>query len=84
MFGKLVIRWGRGKYYTEYDGHRESFEYEIVARDSACVVIRCYDNLTCEWTLRQIMFDGDRYWIPLGGSMCECFRRLRGSSRTKH
>jgi hypothetical protein len=77
MFGKLVIRWGRGKYHTEYDGHCESFDYEIVARDTTCVIIRCYDNLAREWRLRQITFDGDHYWIPLGGSMCECFRRVR-------
>src|SRR5262249_15094613 len=40
IFGKLVIRWGRGRHHTEMDGHHESAAYEVVARDASSVVVR--------------------------------------------
>ncbi len=77
LFGKLVIRWGRGKYHTELDGYRESTTYEMVASDSVSVVIRYRDGLGGEDQLRQIHFDGDYYWLALGGGLCEYFRRVK-------
>jgi hypothetical protein len=81
MFGKLVVRWGRGKYHTELEGHRESGGYEVVASDSVSVVVRYQDFLSGEDRLRQIHFDGDYYWIALGGGLCEYFRRIKRPRR---
>src|SRR5271165_2390862 len=54
MFGRLVVRWGRGKYYDDFDGHRKSYDYEVVARDAFSVVVRYYDSLMKKLRLRQI------------------------------
>lgn len=77
IFGKLVIRWGRGKSYSELDGRRSVTAYEIIASDSESVVIRYHDTLAGDDRLRQIHFDGDDYWIALCGGLCEYFRRVR-------
>jgi hypothetical protein len=79
LFGKLVIRWGHGKSYAELDGHRSVTAYEVVASDSRSVVIRYFDSLAGEDRLRQIHFDGEYYWIALGGGLCEYFRRMQVS-----
>jgi hypothetical protein len=76
LFGKLVVRWGRVKYYTDLDGFRSSARYEVVARDSTSVVVRYLDSEGGEGRLQQIHFEGDHYWIALGGGLCEYFRRV--------
>jgi hypothetical protein len=77
MFGKLIIRWGKGNYFTELDGHRDSFKYEVVAREMDSVVIRVQDSLLCQPQIRLITFEGDYYYISLGAHMSEYFRRVR-------
>lgn len=77
LFGKLVVKWGRGVCYTELVGHRESTRYDVVASDTASVVVRLRDELSGEDRLHHIHFDGDYYWVALsGGSICEFFRRV--------
>ncbi|MEO2087983.1 MAG: hypothetical protein ABGY75_00590 [Gemmataceae bacterium] len=77
LFGKLVVRWERGRYHSEIDGHRETVPYEVMAADSASVVIRFRDPYLGE-RLQQLFFDGDRYWVatPLAPGMVEYFRRV--------
>jgi len=77
IFGKLMVRWGKGRYYTEMDGRRDRFKYEVVARDSCSVVVRVHDALSSEPRLRQITFEGDYYWTSLGANMGEYFRRIQ-------
>jgi hypothetical protein len=77
LFGKLIIRWGRHKSYSELNGYRSTAPYEVVASDSRSVVIRYFDTLVEEDRLRQIHFDGDHYWIAVGGRFCEYFRRVK-------
>jgi hypothetical protein len=77
IFGKLVVRWGRGKYHTELAGLRESAEFEIVASDSRSVVVRYQDAFFEEARLQQIHFAGDWYFIALSGGLCEYFRRVK-------
>ena len=80
LFGKLVIRWGRGVYRTDCDEHRSVEKYTVIASDASSVVIKVRGPFGPEPELRQIFFDGDCYWIALGGGVCECFRRVpRGS-----
>jgi len=80
LFGKLVIRWGRGVYRTDCDGFRSAEKYTVVASDASSVVIKARGPLGPDPELRQIFFDGDYYWIALGGGVCEYFRRVpRGS-----
>jgi hypothetical protein len=80
LFGKLVIRWGRGVYRTDCDGLRSVEKYTVIASDASSVVIKVRGPLGPEPELRQIFFDGDCYWIALGGGVCEYFRRVpRGS-----
>ncbi len=62
-FGKLIVRYGRRKMYTEFEGRREAFDYELLAADSDTVVIRSFDPLYQEQRLWQIHFEGNRYWI---------------------
>jgi hypothetical protein len=73
LFGKFTVRWGRTKYYTELDGFRDSGNYEIVASDETSVVIRHTDFITGQSELKQIHFEGDYYWFPLGGNLTEWF-----------
>lgn len=76
MFGKLTVRWGRRKCYTDLDGYRDVSNYEVIARDSVSVVVRLPDFLSGEPRLHHIHFDGEYYWIPLSGGLCEFFRRV--------
>lgn len=81
LFGKLMITWKRGTLITEYDGDPfEARPYEVVARDSESVVIRCRDFLCdfpdAEDCLYQIHFDEEFYWIALGNGFCEYFRKI--------
>lgn len=75
LFGKFIIRWGRRKYYTQLGNYRDTSSYEVVDRDTHSVVIRCWCDIFKEYTLRQIQFEDDCYFIALGGGLCEYFRR---------
>jgi hypothetical protein len=44
MFGKLVIRYGKRQFYTEFEGSEDWTRYEVVASDDASVVIRVFDE----------------------------------------
>lgn len=76
LFGKFIIRWGRGKYYTQLGSYRDTFNYEVLGRDTDSVVIRYWCDIYEEYTLRQIHFEGDCYFVALGGGLCEYFRRV--------
>jgi hypothetical protein len=77
IFGKLEIHWRRGRCHTSLDGQSATLVYEVVASDALSVVVRYYDDLGGENRLQQINFDGDRYFITLGGGFCEFFRKIR-------
>ena len=80
MFGKLVIRYGPKRYYTDFNGRRDWGAYKVVATDSQSVVIRYHDTLSGEDRLTHIHFDGDFYWIAVAivnGTLREFFRRVR-------
>lgn len=77
LFGKLTVRWGRTKYYTELEGSRGSEHYEVVASDDTSVVIRHVDFITGLPELKQIHFEGDYYYFALDGHLSEWFRRIR-------
>ncbi|QEL16930.1 hypothetical protein [Limnoglobus roseus] len=77
LFGKLVIRWDRRTCHTDLDGFCQAVRYEVVASDAVSVVVRLREGLTGEERLQHIHFDGDHYWVALGGgSLCEFFRRV--------
>ena len=77
IFGKLVIRWGRRFVYTEYNGSKVKDPYEILAIDSASVVIRGFNEVLNESRLTQIFFEKDCYWFWIPGGMREFFRRVK-------
>ena len=80
LFGKLVIQWGRGVYRLDLDGVRSVEKYTVVASDESSVVVKTRGTLGPSPELKQIFFEGDFYWIALGGGLCECFKRVpRGS-----
>ncbi len=76
MFGKLVIRWGRGRCHTELDGYCDSVAYEVIARDTSSVVIHYRDCVTETDTIQHIHFEENYYWIAVSGSLIEWFRRV--------
>lgn len=83
LFGRLVMRWTRGKYYSDLDGFQDSGHYEILARDANSVVVQCWDSVpsrklqTVEPELSIIFFEGtDTYRLPLRNGFCECFKRI--------
>ncbi len=79
IFGKLIIRYGKTRYYSEYNGSSDSTRYEVVAKDSSSVVIREFHNnpiasypgatrdllldLFPPEKLVQIHFEDKWYWI---------------------
>ena len=78
IFGKLVIRWGRTKCYTEQEGHRDSQPYEIVATDENSVIVRSEDAAFGGEMLLQIYFVGkDHYYVSTRWGMIEWFRRVK-------
>ena len=77
LFGKLVIRWGKGFVYTEYNGSKYKDAYEIVAKDSVSVVVRAFSEVLNEERLTQIFFEKDHYWFWTPWGMREYFRRVR-------
>ena len=76
MFGKLVIRWGRGRCHTELDGYCDSDTYEVIARDTSSVVIRYRDGITEMDRIQHIHFEENDYWIAVSGRLIEWFRRV--------
>ena len=80
LFGKLQIRWGRGRYYSVMDGVKETHSYEVLASDRSSVVIRKSEADLVFDELMQIYFDNeDCYWIALGNGLCEYFKRVTDS-----
>ncbi len=79
IFGKMVVRWDSDTCQTDLDGCKQTAAYEVIARDSVSVVVRCYDQLAQEARLLQIFFEGDHYWIWAGGNMREYFKRVDDS-----
>jgi hypothetical protein len=76
IFGKLVIRWSRGRYYTELDGYHDSGAYAVVAQDESSIVVRFWDSLTEADRIGHIHFEGDHYWTAVSGGLIEWFRRV--------
>jgi hypothetical protein len=77
LFGKLAVRWGYCKYYTNLSGFRTSGSYKILGKDSKSVVIEFCEELDPEPHLRQIHFEGKYYWIHIGGNIREYFRKVK-------
>jgi hypothetical protein len=76
IFGKLVIRWTRRRWHSEYDGERESRAYEIVASDFQSVVIHSVAPGS-KGQLTYIRFIADGYYcvITVAGIL-EYFKRI--------
>lgn len=76
LFGKMVVQWGRGVFRSDLDGFRTVEKYTVVAADSTSVVVKVPGPLGPERQLQQIHFEGEYYWVALGGGLCEYFRRV--------
>lgn len=75
IFGKLIVRWTARRCHFEFDetrfkGSRWSRPYDVVASDETSVIVRS------DGVLSQLHFEGDCYWIAVGGVLCEFFRRV--------
>lgn len=75
LFGKLVIRWADRWVRTELDGFTTEMRYELLAADADSVVVRTLGSDLWSGGLQHIHFVGDRYWVGVGGTLCEWFRR---------
>ena len=76
LFGTMVVQWGRGVFRSDLDGFRTVEIYTVVAADSTSVVVKVPGPLGPERQLQQIHFEGECYWVALGGGLCEYFRRV--------
>lgn len=81
IFGKLRLRFTRARVFSILGSQNHKQRYEVFGTDSDSVAIRYEDTqLTHEWRLQHIHFEGrDRYWIALGRNR-EWFRRVRTRS----
>lgn len=79
IFGKLRVTYTRTRIRGVLGDYRLTQAYELLAADSDTVAIRYHDSqLTGEWLIEHIHFEGsDRYWISLGHCR-EWFRRIKG------
>ncbi len=76
LFGRLTVTWEADAFHTELDGFAGSYPYEVLASDATSVVIAAADAISGERQLRHIHFEGEFYWLPVGGHMTEWFRRV--------
>jgi hypothetical protein len=77
IFVKLVVRWGRGRYWTDFNGDRSVDRYTVVAKDKCSVVVRSREKFSGEDRLQYIHYEGDYYWITTSGGICEYFKRIK-------
>jgi len=75
IFGHLTLRYTQTRLYSDYQGHKETQQFEIVATDSDSVAITLWDSELKEFRIRHIHFEGDRYWISIGRQR-EWFRKV--------
>lgn len=80
LFGKLVLRYGHKRVYSELNGVRSSGKYQVLASDSDSVVIISYSELWEENRIQHIHFEDDCYWI-WAWEMQEYFKRVPKVSR---
>jgi len=78
IFGKLRITYTPTRIRGVLRDYRFIQPYELLAADSDTVAIRYHDSqLTGEWCIQHIQFDGhDRFWVALGPNR-EWFRRVK-------
>lgn len=75
LFGKLRLTYTRQRIRGRLGDYRYTQPYEVVATDSDTVAIRYREQITGEWRVQHIHFEGDRYWIALGYNR-EWFKRV--------
>ena len=82
---KLELTYSRWRCESVFEGTRSTGWYRVLARDSESVMIVSLTRMPIVgWsrTLHHIHFDGDSYWIALGGSnQREFFRRVSSQER---
>jgi hypothetical protein len=81
IFGHLTLRFTKSRLYSEFRGHRDVQDYEIVAADSDSVAIVHWDRLLEERRIQHIHFEGEHYWITLGRNR-EWFRKQGTANKT--
>ena len=75
IFGKLIVRYTRRKIHSEYQGSRDSIDYEVLGSDADSVVIMVSGQVAALRRIQHVHFEGKYYWITLDG-MREYFRRI--------
>jgi len=78
IFGKLEIHYRPKTFVTSFKGKRAVGKYQILGADSYSVAISHYQKFSSP-QIKQINFDGNYYWINLGGGMREFFKRIKVS-----
>jgi hypothetical protein len=82
LFGKLELRYTRGRCYSTLDGETRVTSYRVVAKDAYSVAVISSNPFSGE-QIWHIHFEGKRYWISLGGRMREYFMRIDGKRAHK-
>lgn len=77
----MQVRWTRTRCYwrdERFDEKWQSQTYEIIASDDVSVVVRVPEPILGEgWTLYQLHFEADCYWISLAPGLSEVFSRIK-------
>jgi hypothetical protein len=80
MFGKLELRYTRWRWESTFDGHTETYWYQVLAKDGDSAMIRSWSRLPYVGritTLVHVHFEETSYWITLGSSnQREFFTRI--------
>ena len=82
IFGKLRLTYRPSTIISEFKGKRATFRYKILGADAHSIAILVDEKLPFGLgrpKIRQINFEGDYYWISLGG-MREFFKRINPES----
>ena len=76
IFGKLQLTYTRTHIRGVLREYRFAQPYELLGTDADTVAIRYHDKqLTGEWCIQHIHFEGNHYWVAFGRNR-EWFKRV--------
>ena len=75
ILGKLQLHYTTSKIHSELNGHKESIEYRVIAKDDDSTAIVLWNPLLNKKVISHIHFDDKHYWVAIG-PFREFFKRI--------